>query len=70
VVPIPSPLLQGVHALAQACLVTAIAALGLKTSVGVLFRSGGYVMAILVVETLILVGVVTLAMAWLGHPVD
>jgi len=36
----------------------------------VLFRSGGYVMAILVVETLILVGVVTLAMAWLGHPVD
>lgn len=70
VVPIPGPLLQGVHALAQACLVTAIAALGLKTSVGVLFRSGGYVMAILVVETLILVGVVTLAMAWLGHPVD
>lgn len=58
VFPIPVALTQLLSQLSQVCLVVAIAALGLKTSLPTLFRSGGVVMGLILLETLVLLVVV------------
>lgn len=59
VVPIPLFVTETLSQISQLCLVVAIAALGLKTSLPTLFRSGGVVLGLLLVETLVLLGIVT-----------
>ncbi|MGA1207696.1 MAG: putative sulfate exporter family transporter, partial [Litorivicinaceae bacterium] len=58
VFPIPVAVTQLLSQLSQVCLVVAIAALGLKTSLPTLFRSGGVVMGLILLETLVLLVVV------------
>lgn len=65
---VPAPVLAQVDALSRACLVTAIAALGVKTSLKALFGVGGGHLAIIVTETLVLLGLAMAAVAWLGVP--
>ncbi|WP_072247731.1 YeiH family protein [Roseibaca calidilacus] len=69
VVELPVILVEQVNTLSRVCLVTAIAALGVKTSLKALAAVGPGHMAIVVVETLVLLG---LAMALLlaFHPIQ
>lgn len=64
VIPIPAALVALLSTISHWCLIIAIAALGLKTSMTTLIRSGGAVMTILFVETLLMVGLVTLLVTY------
>jgi uncharacterized integral membrane protein (TIGR00698 family) len=58
VIPLPAMLVRLLSSVSQWCLIIAIAALGLKTSMTTLIRSGGVVMTMLLIETLLMVGLV------------
>lgn len=58
---IPQPVVAQVELLSRACLVTAIAALGVKTSLKALAQVGGGHIAVVVIETLVLLALATLA---------
>lgn len=68
VVDVPAVVQSQIDTLSRACLVTAIAALGVKTSLKALFAVGGGHLAIVVTETLVLLGLAMTAVAWLGLP--
>ena len=57
---IPKPIGAALNEIARACLVVAIAAVGLKTSPLEMKKVGGRAVALLVVETLFLAGLVIL----------
>jgi uncharacterized integral membrane protein (TIGR00698 family) len=63
---LPQGLVTQVDLLSRACLVTAIAALGVKTSIKALTAVGGGHLAIVVIETLTLLTLASAAMFWLG----
>lgn len=63
---IPPVVQAQVDAVSRACLVTAIAALGVKTSLKTVFAVGGGHLAIVVTETLVLLALAILAVRWLG----
>lgn len=63
---LPQGLVTQVDTLSRACLVTAIAALGVKTSIKALTAVGGGHLAIVVIETLTLLVLASAAMSWLG----
>ncbi|MGY6703938.1 YeiH family protein [Roseinatronobacter sp.] len=65
VVTLPQPLVAQIDTVSRACLITAIAALGVKTSLKALTAVGGGHLAIVVIETLVLLGVAMTAMVWL-----
>ena len=64
-VDLPQGLVTQVDTVSRACLITAIAALGVKTSLKALTAVGGGHLAIVVVETLALLGLAMAALAWL-----
>jgi uncharacterized membrane protein YadS len=64
-VDLPQSLVTQVDTVSRACLITAIAALGVKTSLKALTAVGGGHLAIVVVETLALLGLAMAALAWL-----
>lgn len=55
---LPAPVQLGLQDLSRWCLVTAIAALGMKTSIKALLQVGGPAVALIVVETLFMLGLV------------
>jgi len=61
---LPQALVTQVDTISRACLITAIAALGIKTSLKALTAVGGGHLAIVVIETLVLLGLATAAMGW------
>ena len=65
-VDIPPALVAQVETLSRACLVTAIAALGIKTSLKALSAVGGGHLAVVVIETLVLLGLAVAAVRYLG----
>ncbi len=67
VVDVPAVVATQVDILSRACLVTAIAALGVKTSLKALQAVGGGHMAIVVIETLALLGLALAALAVFRH---
>lgn len=64
-VALPGALVSQVELVSRACLITAIAALGAKTSLRVLREVGGGHLAIVVIETLVLLSLATAALLWL-----
>jgi uncharacterized integral membrane protein (TIGR00698 family) len=66
VVDLPAVLVAQVDLASRALLITAIAALGVKTSLKALMAVGGGHLAIVVVETLVLLSAATAALAWLS----
>lgn len=64
VIPLPAMLVRLLSSVSQWCLIIAIAALGLKTSMTTLIRSGGVVMTMLLIETLLMVGLVLVVVAY------
>jgi uncharacterized integral membrane protein (TIGR00698 family) len=66
VVAIPPALTAQVELLSRACLITAIAALGIKTSLRALSEVGGGHLAVVVIETLVLLGLAIAAIQILG----
>lgn len=64
-VDLPQALVTQVDTLSRACLITAIAALGVKTSLKALTAVGGGHLAIVVIETLALLGLAVAALVWL-----
>ena len=64
-VDLPAALVDRVATLSRACLILAIAALGIKTSLKALTAVGGGHLVVIVVETLVLLGAACLALAWL-----
>lgn len=64
-VDLPPVLVGHVETLSRACLITAIAALGVKTSLKALTAVGGGHLAIVVIETLALLGLAVAALVWL-----
>jgi len=64
-VDLPQDLVAQVNTVSRACLITAIAALGIKTSLKSLTAVGGGHLAIVVIETLALLGLAVAAMVWL-----
>jgi len=67
VVDVPGAVVAQVDTLSRACLITAIAALGVKTSLKALRAVGGGHMAIVVIETLALLGLALAALAVFQH---
>lgn len=65
-VDLPEPLVDQVNTLSRACLIVAIAALGIKTSLRSMTDAGGGNIAVLVTETLMLLGLAMLAVHALG----
>lgn len=65
VVDLPAALVDQVGTLSRACLITAIAALGVKTSLRALTAVGSGHLVIVVIETLVLLGLATTAMIWI-----
>ncbi len=65
VVDLPTALVAQVETLSRAFLITAIAALGVKTSLRALTAVGGGHLAIVVIETLVLLGLAIAALVWL-----
>jgi uncharacterized integral membrane protein (TIGR00698 family) len=65
-VEIPPAIIAQVETVSRACLVTAIAALGIKTSLKALSVVGGGHLAVVVVETLVLLGLAVAAVSYLG----
>jgi uncharacterized integral membrane protein (TIGR00698 family) len=59
-VDLPPVLVQGLNLLSRACLIVAIAALGVKTSIKALTVVGGGHLAIVLIETLVLLGAAVL----------
>lgn len=66
VIDLPAALVAQVETASRACLVVAIAALGVKTSLKALTAVGGGHLAIVVMETLVLLGLATLALSVLN----
>ena len=66
VVDLPAPLVAQVDTLSRAFLITAIAALGVKTSLKALTSVGGGHLAIVVIETLALLALAMAALHWLS----
>ena len=64
-VDLPQALVTQVDTVSRACLITAIAALGVKTSLKALTAVGGGHFAIVVIETLALLGLAVAALSWL-----
>ena len=64
-VDLPAPVVDQVGTLSRACLILAIAALGIKTSLKALTAVGGGHLAVVVAETLVLLVAACLALAWL-----
>ena len=64
-VALPAELVSLVDAVSRGCLITAIAALGIKTSLKALTEVGGGHLAIIVIETLALLGLAVLGLLWL-----
>ena len=62
----PEPLRLFIVEASRWCLVTAIAALGMKTSLKMLFEVGWRPVSIIVVETLFLAGLVLAGVLWMG----
>jgi uncharacterized membrane protein YadS len=65
VVDLPVVLVSQVDTVSRACLITAIAALGIKTSLKALTEIAGGHLAIVVIETLTLLLFASMAMLWL-----
>jgi uncharacterized membrane protein YadS len=63
---LPASLVTQIETVSRACLVVAIAALGVKTSVKALTAVGGGHLAVVVTETLVLLVLATLALSVLG----
>lgn len=63
---IPPPVTEDLSTLSRGCLVTAIAALGIKTSFQKLMVVGIRPVILMVLETLLLLGVAVVAVIWLG----
>jgi len=61
---IPAPAIEAGSTLSRMCLVTAIAAIGMKTSLKSLVDMGLKPVMLMVVETLVLAGIVLGVMAW------
>ncbi len=66
VIDLPAGLVAQVDTISRACLITAIAALGVKTSLKALAAVGGGHLAIVVIETLMLLGLAMIALLILG----
>jgi uncharacterized integral membrane protein (TIGR00698 family) len=66
VVEIPPAVVDQVNTLSRTCLIVAIAALGIKTSLRALTDAGGGNLVVLVTETLMLLGLAVLVVAALG----
>jgi len=64
-VDVPNALTGQLELLSRSCLITAIAALGIKTSLRALAEVGPRHLAVVVIETLVLLGVATSAVAFL-----
>lgn len=64
-VDLPQALVTQLELISRACLITAIAALGVKTSLKALSEVGGGHLAIVVIETLALLGMAVTALIWL-----
>jgi uncharacterized membrane protein YadS len=64
-VDLPPSLVAQVDLVSRGLLITAIAALGVKTSLKALTAVGGGHLAIVVIETLVLLGLATTAVVWL-----
>jgi uncharacterized integral membrane protein (TIGR00698 family) len=62
---LPGVLVAQVDAIARACLITAIAALGIKTSLKALTAVGGGHLAIVVIETMVLLGLAVAALHYI-----
>jgi uncharacterized integral membrane protein (TIGR00698 family) len=62
---LPQPLVSQVDSISRICLIVAIAALGVKTSLRALTAVGGGHLAIVVIETLVLLGLAIAALIWL-----
>jgi len=65
-VDLPAGLVTRIEGVSRACLVTAIAALGVKTSLKALTAVGGGHLAVVVIETLALLALALAAMHWLA----
>lgn len=65
-VDLPQIVVAQIELISRACLITSIAALGIKTSLKALTAVGGGHLAIVVVETLVLLGLAMVALTWLG----
>jgi len=65
-VEIPAAIVSQVELVSRACLVTAIAALGVKTSLRALSEVGGGHLVVVVTETLVLLGLAVAAVSYLG----
>jgi uncharacterized membrane protein YadS len=61
---IPAPAIDSGSALSRMCLVTAIAAIGMKTSLKSLVDMGLKPVMLMVLETVVLAGIVIGALAW------
>ena len=61
---IPTPLLALIKSVSRWCLVTAIAALGMKTSLKAMAEVGGRSIALIVAETVFLAGLVLVVVTW------
>ncbi len=66
VITLPAGLVAQVDMISRACLITAIAALGVKTSLKALTAVGGGHLAIVIIETLVLLGLAMIALSVLG----
>jgi uncharacterized integral membrane protein (TIGR00698 family) len=65
-VDLPAPLVDQLGALSRGCLIVAIAALGIKTSLKALSAVGGGHLAVVVIETIVLLALAVAAIAHLG----
>jgi uncharacterized membrane protein YadS len=61
---IPTRLLALIKSVSRWCLVTAIAALGMKTSLKAMAEVGGRSIALIVAETVFLAGLVLVVVTW------
>ena len=61
---IPAPLLAVLKSVSRWCLVTAIAALGMKTSLKAMADVGGRAIALIVAETVFLATLVLIVVVW------
>ncbi len=66
VITLPQALVDQVNTLSRACLIVAIAALGIKTSLKALTAVGGGHLAVVVIETLVLLGLAVFAIRQFG----
>jgi uncharacterized integral membrane protein (TIGR00698 family) len=64
---VPAPWQEGLNVVSRACLVVAIAALGVKTSLPALASAGWRSFLLLLVETLWLAALVLVAVVWMRH---